>query len=147
MFKRHTLSSRLYSQNDFYKVFSNDLERAGYEVIIESPFIASRRFNELLPTISTLRHRGVRVIVNTRNPEEHDHDYAGQAYDAIMALQELDVAVLYTTKLHRKLSIIDRKITWEGSLNILSFSDSCELMRRHADELVASSTIKFLNIY
>ena len=147
MFKRHTLSSKLYSQNDFYKVFSNDLKWAGYEVIIESPFITSRRFNELLPTISTLRHRGVRVIVNTRNPEEHDHDYAGQAYDAIMALQELDVAVLYTTKLHRKLAIIDRKITWEGSLNILSFSDSCELMRRHVDESVASSTIKFLNIY
>ena len=87
------------------------------------------------------------VTVNTRDPQEHEGLYIKQAYEAVIVLQEQGVHVLYTAKLHRKIAIIDRKVVWEGSLNILSFSDSCEMMRRTADEATAKTTAKFMNIY
>ena len=52
-----------------------------------------------------------------------------QAELAIHTLQELDVTVLMTVGHHRKIAIVD-DILYEGSLNILSQNDSCELMRR-----------------
>lgn len=64
-------------------------------------------------------------MVNARNPEEHHKEYIIQAEDAVAAMQEIDVKVLYTVKHHRKLAIVDREILWEGSLNILSQGDSC----------------------
>lgn len=139
--------SGLYSEVTFYPKFVKDLRSARTEVVIESPFITERRFSDLLPAIVYLRRKNVSVTVNTRNPEEHDGTYVDQAYDSVVALQELGVRVLYTTKLHRKLAIIDQEIVWEGSLNILSFNDSCELMRRSVDSVAAHQTLRFLKIY
>ena len=125
-------------------MFVNDLKNAKKTVLIESPFITTKRTNELLPIFRALRYRGVQVIVNTRNPEEHDDDYRQQAIKAIYYMQELNVKVLYTVKHHRKLSIIDGETLWEGSLNILSQNDSCEIMRRSESKQLAREMMRFI---
>ena len=138
------LSSSLYDNRNFYKSFVKDLKSAQRSVLIESPFITTRRMNDLLPIFRTLRQQGVRIVVNTRNPEEHESDYQQQALLAIFEMQELDVTVLYTVKHHRKLAIIDGEILWEGSLNILSQNDSCEIMRRTVSEQLADEMMRFI---
>lgn len=62
------------------------------------------------------------------------------------ALQALGVLVLYADSHHRKLAIIDGHVLYEGSLNILSQSSSCEVMRRIESELIASQMLRFLRI-
>lgn len=138
------LSSCLYDNRNFYKTFEKDLKDAQHSVIIESPFITTKRMNELLPLFSKLRQRGVRIAVNTRNPDEHDYEYAQQATYAVQAMQEMDILVLYTVKHHRKLAIIDGEILWEGSLNILSQNDSCEIMRRTVSQQLADEMVRFI---
>ncbi|HLZ14963.1 MAG TPA: phospholipase D-like domain-containing protein [Candidatus Saccharimonadales bacterium] len=139
-------STSLYDQNTFYKAFGRDLSSAQQEVIIESPFITEKRMNVLLPIFIKMRRRNVKVIVNTRNPNEHEGDYYRQAINAVSAMQDLGIIVLYTRGHHRKLAIIDRKIVYEGSLNILSFSDSCEIMRKIVSETIAMQLCKFIAI-
>ena len=138
------LSSSLYDNTTFYKSFVKDLKHAQHSVLIESPFITTKRMIDLLPIFRTLRQEGVRIVVNTRNPEEHDSDYQQQALLAIFEMQELGVTVLYTVKHHRKLAIIDGEILWEGSLNILSQNDSCEIMRRTESEALARQMARFV---
>lgn len=139
-------STTLYDQSTFYESFERDLLSAQQEVIIESPFITEKRMNVLLPIFVKMRRRNIRVIVNTRDPSEHDGDYYYQALDAVATMQGLGVIVLYTAGLHRKLAIIDRRIAYEGSLNILSFSDSCEIMRKMVSETIAMQLCKFIAI-
>lgn len=139
-------SSKLYDQTTFYTAFERDLRRCKRELVIESPFITTRRMNALLPILANLRKRNVTIIVNTRNPNEHDGDYSHQAQDAIEAMQDLGIAVLYTVGHHRKLAIFDREVFYEGSLNILSFSDSCEIMRRVASSAEAKLLINFIGV-
>jgi phosphatidylserine/phosphatidylglycerophosphate/cardiolipin synthase-like enzyme len=139
------LSSHLYDNKNFYKMFKKDLKHAQSSVIIDSPFITAKRMVDLMPILRKLRRRGVRVTVNTRNPKEHDDaDYEYQAALAVYEMQELDVTVLYTVKLHRKLAIIDGEILWEGSLNILSQNDSCEVMRRTVSRQLANEMMRFI---
>jgi hypothetical protein len=140
------LSSRLYGNTNFYKTFKKDLQHAQYSVIIESPFITEKRMDELLPILRKLRQRGVRVTVNTRDPNEHDAEYEYQAALAVYEMQELGVTVLYTVKLHRKLAIIDGEILYEGSLNILSQIDSCEIMRRTKSKKLARQIVEFVGL-
>lgn len=115
-------------------------------LLIESPFITLKRVNKLLPVITKLRRRGVRVIVNSRHPDKHDTEYSHQACISIHELQSLGVKVLYTVKHHRKLAVIDGKLIWEGSLNILSQNDSCEIMRRTESGVLAEQMLCFIGI-
>ena len=137
---------QMYDEQSFYRTFEKDLYLARRSVIIESPFITLRRIDELLPMFTKLRRKGVSVTVNTRNPIEHDAEYETQALVAIEQLQGLGVKVLYTVKHHRKLAIIDGGIAWNGSLNILSQHDSCEIMWRVASEGIAEQLLGFIKL-
>ena len=146
---RHSdlLTSSLFDQDTFYLRFIQDLEYCNSEVIIESPFITSRRLESMLPTFDRLRLRGVRIVINTKHPDEHDDDYLHhEAQYAVDELLDLGVKVLFTGGHHRKLAILDRRILFEGSLNILSQSDSCEIMRRIESEALAQQMVEFTKI-
>jgi len=116
------------------------------EIVIESPFLTTRRINLLLPKMRRAIECGVRVIVNTRHPQEHEDYMRNEAVIGIARLQDIGVKVLLTGGHHRKLAIIDRTILYEGSLNILSQSDSCEIMRRIESEQLAQQMLRFTGI-
>jgi phosphatidylserine/phosphatidylglycerophosphate/cardiolipin synthase-like enzyme len=139
-------NSSLFDNNTFYKAFERDLRHARQSAIIESPFITRRRMEHLLPLLTRLRRKGVRIVVNTRNPEEHNQEYAIQAEEAVAAMQDIGIKVLYTVKHHRKLAIIDEEILWEGSLNILSQGDSCEIMRRTVSSSLVYQMLCFIKL-
>jgi hypothetical protein len=137
-----TLSTpRLYNERTFYKAFEISLAQCKKEVIIESPFLTKRRVVSLLPHLQKARIRGAIVIVNTRDPIESEGYMKDEAQRSVDILLNANITILFTGKLHRKLAIIDRRILWEGSLNILSQNDSCEIMQmadssRHAKRVI-----------
>ncbi|MFZ2836363.1 MAG: phospholipase D-like domain-containing protein [Candidatus Saccharimonadales bacterium] len=139
-------NSQLYDQTNFYDAFMRDLRRAHSRVIIESPFITEKRMMTLLPILRQLRKRDVRIIVNTKPFEEHELVYRNQAVWVVGVMQELGIEVLMTGGHHRKLAVIDDDILWEGSLNILSQNDSCELMRRIRSAELVDEIVRFTGI-
>ena len=140
------IHSRLYNEQFFFPAFVADARRATCSIIIESPFIGYRRLSWLYPILHAAVKRGVRVTINTRDPVCHEGTMKRQAAEGIAVLQDLDITVLYTGNHHRKLAIIDRQILYEGSLNILSQTDSCEVMRRIESEELAEEMVKFLKL-
>ncbi len=140
-------SSQLYDNETFYRAFTNDLRCAKRTIYIESPFITTRRIDLLLPMIARLRLKGIRVTINTRCPDEHEGEYREQSHQAVQAMQSIGVTVLFTVKHHRKLAIIDNEILWEGSLNILSYYDSCEVMRRSHSQALVNQMAWFIGVH
>jgi phosphatidylserine/phosphatidylglycerophosphate/cardiolipin synthase-like enzyme len=139
-------ASRLYDQDTFYSAFINDLKKAKSQVIIESPFITTERMSILLPIFRVLVKRGVQLVINTKPLGEHELDYEWQVEQAITELQRLGATVLFTGGHHRKLAVVDKSILYEGSLNILSQNDSCEIMRRIYSEQLANQMLAFLHL-
>src|ERR1035437_542132 len=140
------LASKLFDQNTFYPALLDDFKKAKQQVIIESPFITTKRINALLPSFRQLRNNNVQIIVNTKPLDEHDPSLYVQAESSIAKLQKLGVLVLFTGGHHRKLLVIDRQTTWEGSLNVLSQNDSCEFMRRIFSEQLANQLLAFIHL-
>lgn len=139
--------SKLFNEKTFYPALIKDLKNCGSELIIESPFITNRRLDHLLPTLQKLKQHKIRIIVNTRDPREHDEERRrDETHRAIAKLQREGMQVLYTGGHHRKLVVIDRAIQYEGSLNVLSQSHSCEIMRRIESVQLAWQMINFLGI-
>ncbi len=139
--------SRLFDETSFYKQFISDLHNCKEEVIIESPYITSSRIGILLPTFKELLYKRITIHIITRDPVEHDENTRYQATNTILSCSEMGInIVLLKGNYHRKLAIIDRNILWEGSLNILSFSNSREIMRRIEDGKLANQMITFLKL-
>ncbi len=139
------LSSKLFDEETFYGSFIKDLRECKAEVIIESPYMTFKRVSMLLPAFSELIGKGVKIYLITRDPKEHDVAMKSQSEEITSALEELGVKVFFCLRNHhRKLAIVDRKILWEGSLNILSQSQSREIMRRIESKALATQMWNFL---
>jgi len=139
-------SSSLHDEKSFYKAFLMDLDQAPEELIIDSPFITSSRMKMLWPSLRRAYSKGIKVYIITRDPNDHSDGYEIQSESEIEALEALGIQVfLCVGNHHRKLAIIDRKVLWEGSLNILSQAKSREIMRRLEGGGFAVDMFNFLN--
>lgn len=65
-------TSQLFSDETFYPAFARDLNRCSFQAYIESPFITNRRVANLLPIFQILISKGIHIVVNTRDPHEHE---------------------------------------------------------------------------
>lgn len=141
------INSATYDETDFYKAFVRDLRSAEHEVIIDSPFIARQRMKTFFPLFDYLLKKSVKVFVLTRKTEEQEGLLKEYSIEAIEQMEAMGVIVLQSKGMeHRKLAIIDRKITWEGSLNILSQRDSIEHMRRFVGPETAKQLMNLLRL-
>ena len=146
-FENDLVSSSLFDETTFYQKFINDLKRCEKEVIIESPYITNSRAQLLRPIFQNLVDRGIKVYIITRHPQEHEEGLMVQAEGEIAEFEIMGVQVLLCSgNHHRKLAILDRKILWEGSLNILSQTRSREIMRRIEGEKLAKEMFNFLKL-
>ena len=139
------IQSSLFDEKSFYHTFLKDVEKCAEEVIIESPFITSKRAAQFIPVFKKLLERGVRIFIVTRNPKEHEQGLEEQSEQIISEFERIGVQVfLCVGNHHRKLAILDRKVLWEGSLNILSQTQSREIMRRIDSQVLSIQMFKFL---
>lgn len=140
------LASKLFNEQTFYPSLLKDLVKCQNEVIIESPFLTTKRISIILPTLIRLKNRGVKIIINTRDPLKQEGYMRLEAERSIELLQESGITILITGSHHRKLVILDRGILYEGSLNVLSQNDSCEIMRRIESEALVEEMLDFLKL-
>jgi len=144
----NTFKSELFNEKTFYKRFLKDLSCSKNEVIIESPYITSSRMETLYPVFQGLLHKNIKIHLITRDPVDHDDEYfRHQSTNEILKCKELWINIVLLRGFHhRKLAIIDKQILWEGSLNILSYSNSLEIMRRIEGISYAKEMFKFLGL-
>ncbi len=134
------------TQEGFYDYFYQDLENAKKIIIIYSAFIASDRFSEILGYLQRAISFGVVVYVITKAPEERKKTEAF-AYDGfIKNLKNNKINVIYKKGMHEKLVFIDDDIIWSGSLNVLSFSNTQEVMERRKNKEIFDSYAELMKI-
>jgi len=150
MFKlrSNTFKSELFNEKTFYKRFLKDLADCRKEVVIESPYITSFRMETFHQVFQGLLHKNIQIHLITRDPSDHEDEYfRHQSTNEILKCKELGINIVLLRGFHhRKLAIIDKQILWEGSLNILSYSKSLEIMRRIDSEKHVKEMIHFLDL-
>ncbi len=140
-------TSHLFDEKSFYTSFIKDLLECRQEVIIESPFITTARMHQLYPTFEEILKQDVKVFVITKDPSILDESLSSQSAEVIRQFEIMGIQVLAAANNHhRKIAILDRKVLWEGSLNILSQTNSREIMRRIEGEEYAQEMYKFLDL-
>jgi phosphatidylserine/phosphatidylglycerophosphate/cardiolipin synthase-like enzyme len=57
-------------------------------------------------------------------------------------LKDIEVNVVFKANIHQKFAIIDQRIVWYGSINLLSFGSAEESIMRFESSNVANELIK-----
>lgn len=129
------------SENDFYSHLKRDFDNATSSVVIVSPFITQNRVQGLMPQITGMLQRHVKVWIVTRPVEEVEFGIG-----ALRTLEKLGCIVKQRKRTHEKIVIIDNKVAYYGSLNVLSHKDTREVMHRIQGEQITQLLQQFIDV-
>jgi len=135
------------TQDRFYPLFCGDVNDAIERVIIYSPFITQDRLAIMEPSLKSAVESGVRVFTITKALGDRGKRELSNYRMLESTLEKWGVVVIHKRRMHEKVAIIDNSILWIGSLNILSYSSTQEIMERRLSRNVVEDFIKTLKIY
>jgi hypothetical protein len=134
----YTLKIEHCSDRIFLDRFRADLANATGEVVILSPFLSTNRAVHYYPILSILTARSVTVDVYAR-PQYQQPESIREHYSQVeTGLNSVGASLHTRVGMHEKIGILDKRILWHGSLNILSHNDTRESMLRfESPDLIA----------
>lgn len=136
----------IFDKNSFYPVYINDIKTASNQVIIVSPFLTQRRINQIMPDFQSIMKKQVKLFIVTRPVEDFEPRKQAALERIHCTLSDAGIKVLFKSKIHQKYAVIDHKLVWYGSINLLSFGYSEESIMRLASSNIAYELLKNINI-
>jgi phosphatidylserine/phosphatidylglycerophosphate/cardiolipin synthase-like enzyme len=132
----------IFNKDNFLPVFNQDVLAAKREIVIVSPFVRKRRVHQMTQQLKIQTHKSVRAIVVTR-PKK---DFAEKDHDSLQKnlnlLTSNGVAIIKKSNIHQKFAIMDQKIVWYGSINLLSYGNAQESIMRIESSNIANELLK-----
>ena len=133
----------IFDNNNFLPVYKNDLVNAVREILIVSPFITKRRALQMLEFMNVALDHKVKVTIITRPAIDFKDKPAVE--DIMGLLKTAGINLVCKSNIHQKFAVIDQKIVWYGSINLLSFGRAEESMMRLNNSNIANELIKNIN--
>ncbi len=133
-----------FTEGTFYPAFLKDLARARESIVIFSPFATGDGTARWVDSLRAALARGIKVRILTRPPEEFGGSSSDEVAELVQALRDLGVTVDLRARMHEKIAILDGRILWHGSLNILSHRDTHESMLRLESPAACQQLSRFL---
>lgn len=135
-----------YNQTGFWTKVISDLKNATMRAVIFCPFVQEKRIQFLLPIFQEMIGAGVTITIYTKPVNEHEKEYQKTARKLIDYLRRQGLAVRIRKNMHEKVILIDDKLVWQGSLNLLSHTATTEQMQRIASEKIQKAVSAAINL-
>jgi superfamily II DNA or RNA helicase len=134
-------SNMIYDSNSFEPVIREDFGQAKGSVLIVSPFLLIRRTQTIISWLAPLLRdeSPVSVTVLTRDLCSFKEKERAGVQACLNALRAANVQVLHKPNIHQKIVIIDARLVWYGSINLLSYGKNSEesVMRFESREIAS----------
>ena len=125
----------IYDVNSFVPVMKNDFSEAEKEILIVSPYLRKKRIETILEWLKEPMQRKISITVVTRPAESYKEP---KPIRECIELLQSNVSVITKPNIHQKFILIDHRLVWYGSINLLSYGSSEEsIMRLESRELAA----------
>lgn len=137
----------IFDNSNFLPVYSNDIMNASREILIVSPFATKKRTFQMAKNLKIAYANNVNVIIVTRPAEEYKEKDLNTWQEAIDELKSSGATLVLKSNIHQKFAIIDQKIVWYGSINLLSYGSAEESMMRIISPCIACELIESIKKY
>jgi superfamily II DNA or RNA helicase len=134
----------IFNKDNFLAVFNQDISAAKKEILIVSPFVRKRRTDQMTKHLKISIDNNIRVIVATRPKEDfkpQDHASLQRTLDLLI---NSGVRVVHKSNIHQKFAIMDQKVVWYGSINLLSYGSAQESIMRIESSNIANELMKII---
>ena len=136
----------IFDKENFLPVFNQDIVAAKKEIVIVSPFVRKRRTHQMVQHLKISTGKNIRVIVVTRPKEDFatkDHAAMQRTLDL---LADRGVNVVFKSNIHQKFAIMDQKVVWYGSINLLSYGSAQESIMRIDSANIANELMRSIDV-
>lgn len=134
----------IFDNTNFLSVYHNDMMNAAREAVIVSPFVTRRRAFQMLPNLEAALAKGVSAVVVTRPTNAYKDKDRPALEETLASLKDTGVRLLFKANIHQKFAVIDQKIVWYGSINLLSYGSAQESIMRLESPNIAQELLKEL---
>ncbi len=110
----------IFNHSAFDPAFEDDVRAAKESVVIFSGFVTPSRVSKLGDLLRAKVANGVKVRCVTRPPHRNGSMDRASSKEALDYLEGIGCVVDCRARIHEKVVLIDNKIVWHGSLNVLS---------------------------
>ena len=110
----------IFNQSTFDAAIESDLSNAKESIVIFSGFVTPSRVAKLGDLLRMKTSGGVKIRCVTRPPKLNGTMELKRSKEALDALEGVNCVVDCRARIHEKIVLIDKKIVWHGSLNVLS---------------------------
>jgi len=135
----------IFDKSNFLPVYSNDVVNASKEILIVSPFVTKKRSLNMMQSLEIALTNKVKVIVMTRPVEGFQGKDMTSLRETLDILKSAGISLVLKSNIHQKFAVIDQKIVWYGSINLLSFGSAEESIMRLESPNIANELMKSID--
>ena len=132
----------IYDQVTFQSKFLQDVAQAKQSVLIFSPFATPKRVQWLAAALEQCAQKRISITIVMRSLESLPERSRRSAQVAVEHLNSQNCSLIFRSDIHQKFAIIDDRIVWYGSINLLSLGSAQESMMRLVSGSIAHELTK-----
>jgi superfamily II DNA or RNA helicase len=129
----------IFDSHTFFPVYSADVLAAGSEALIVSPFMTKRRVSSALNYLIAAK---AKVTVITKPPESYPEKDRVKITECMELLNRHGITLRTKDRIHQKFAIMDQRVVWYGSINLLSYGASEESVMRIENVDIAGELLR-----
>ena len=123
-------TNAIFDNHNFLTIFSNDISSAKSDMVIVSPYITKKRLSQMMNIFISGINNGAKLTIITRPETDYKEKDKLAFEDMVNSIQITGANVIFKSNIHQKFAVIDQRIVWYGSINLLSFGSSEESIMR-----------------
>ena len=131
----------IFNQQSFLPVLAHDLAQTKKEIVVVSPYLSKGRVSQMKRLFFPALGNRASVAIFTRPPESFSDSTRPRVADLVAELTAGGANVILKDRIHQKFAVIDRRVVWYGSINLLSYGKSEESMMRFENGEIAEELL------
>lgn len=130
-------ANAIFDGENYYEVYRKDLLESGRNIVISSPAISGPKVYELISLLRDKQIAGVEVTIVTWEPDSYGFGDAGFWMQLHEEMRQAGFYIKTVEETCEHFAIIDQKIVWYGSMNLMAKSNIEDSMMRVQSKKIA----------
>ena len=135
-------TNAIFDSDSYLHVYQNDLQESTNEIVIASPVLNRRKVCSFIDHVKDVQEKGVRITVLTLAAGGYRKNSVSSAERSAGMLREAGIYVKLQDSMHDRFAVIDGKIVWYGSMDLLASEKADDNIMRVSDMEIAQELIE-----
>jgi superfamily II DNA or RNA helicase len=123
-------TNAIFDNHNLMTVFCNDVSSAKSDMVIVSPYMTKKRLFQMMNIFTSGINNGAKLTIITRPESDYKETDKAAFADMLNSIRSTGAAIVFKSNIHQKFAVIDQRIVWYGSINLLSFGSAEESVMR-----------------